>query len=61
MTYEQLSYEWIGHALSEEFHQRMARSNGPLNDGTSGYHREMQGWHKCQRLALEKTMRAMPH
>jgi hypothetical protein len=52
-----LRMEWLDHGQCEEMHQRYARTNTALNDGTSGYHREMQGYHKAQRLQLEKRMR----
>lgn len=53
-----LNMEWLGHAQAEEMHARYAVSNTSLNDGTSGYHLEMKGYHKCQRLKLEQQMRA---
>jgi hypothetical protein len=52
-----LRMAWLEHCHAEEMHERYARSNTALNDGTSGYHREMQGYHKARRLQLEKKMR----
>ena len=54
-----LRSEWLNAALYEEFHARMAKENGPLNDGTSGYHASMRDYHKDNRLAIEAELRRL--
>jgi len=52
-----LKMEWLSHGQAEEMHQRYAKTNTVLNEHTDGYHREMQAYHKNERLKLERQMR----
>jgi hypothetical protein len=49
--------EWLSHGQAEEMHQRYAKTNTVLNEHTDGYHREMQAYHKNERLKLERQMK----
>ena len=54
-----LVMQFRGHCHAEEMHERLARSNKALNDGLSGYHREMLDWHKNQRIEVQSKIRAL--
>jgi hypothetical protein len=47
------------HLSHEEMHDRYARSTKAMNNGMSGYHREMLDWHKNERIKVQAEIRKL--